>query len=220
MATARVRFTAGDRRQQILEVATGLFARQGFNGTTTRHIAEAAGVNEALIFRHFPTKEGLYDAVIEQKCAAMGARLELEGRLRSGKGDRELFVEIAADILARRRKDTTLSRLLLFSALENHHLSDRFYRNNVAQYYERLAEHIEKRIRDGAFRKVDPMLAARGFLAMINYHFLIQELFGFKKYQKFSDAQVTETLTDIWLHGMASPAAERNGHGARKKARR
>ena len=48
------RLPAPDRRRQILAVAMELFARRGFRGTTTRQIAERAGVNEAIVFRHFP----------------------------------------------------------------------------------------------------------------------------------------------------------------------
>ena len=217
MATSpRVRFSAVDRRQQILEVASGLFAKQGFNGTTTRHIAEAARVNEALIFRHFPTKEDLYWAVIEEKCRRGTWQQELETLLASGKSDREVFQAIAAGILERRRKDSSLSRLLLFSALENHTLADRFFKTNVAQYYERLSEYIARRIGQGAFRSVDPMLAARGFLGMINYHYQLQELYGAKKYQKYADAEATAALTDLWLHGMTNPAAA-SSNGRKKK---
>ncbi len=53
-----------ERRKQIIEVAMDLFASKGFKGATTRATAEAAGVSEALIFRHFATKEKLYDAII------------------------------------------------------------------------------------------------------------------------------------------------------------
>src|SRR3989304_5650061 len=54
-------------RDKILESAIRLFAEKGFSGTTTREIAEKAGVNEALIFRHFSTKRDLYSAIIERK---------------------------------------------------------------------------------------------------------------------------------------------------------
>ena len=77
VATPQTRFSSADRREQILDVATGLFAQQGFRGTTTKLIAEKSGVTEALIFRHFPSKEELYWAVIERKiaCAAPLERL-------------------------------------------------------------------------------------------------------------------------------------------------
>jgi AcrR family transcriptional regulator len=48
---------AMDRRQEILDAAAGVFARHGFRGSTTRRIADAAGVNEITIFRHFGTKD-------------------------------------------------------------------------------------------------------------------------------------------------------------------
>src|SRR5437762_12115276 len=116
--TATARLSATDRRQQILQVATQLFARQGFNGTTTRQIAERARVNEAIIFRHFPTKEDLYWAVIERKCQRPAGEF-LKERLRQGGSDREVFSALAEEMLERRARDITLSRLLLFTALEN-----------------------------------------------------------------------------------------------------
>ena len=185
-----------------MEVAMSLFAQQGFAGTTTRQIAERAHDNEAIIFRHFPAKEKLYWAVIEDKCLAGGGRQRLEAALVSGAGDHEVFAAIAQDILRRHTEDTTLTRLLLFSALENHRLSHRFFRTYVTKYYEVVAGHIRNRIRQKTFRHVDPLLAARGFLGMLIYHIWIQELFGGKRYQKFGLKQVSKTLAGVWLEGM------------------
>jgi AcrR family transcriptional regulator len=57
------RITGEERRDSILKAALGVFAENGFRGTTTRALAEAAGVSEALLFQHFPNKEALYEAV-------------------------------------------------------------------------------------------------------------------------------------------------------------
>ncbi len=220
MATTQVRFSAADRRQQILEVAMRLFAQQGFQGTTTRQIAEAARVNEAIIFRHFPTKDELDWAVIEHKIQAGKGHERLRDRLRVSKGDTELFASIALEILERQAKDTTMSRLLLFSGLENHRLAHRFFRTYVAEYYETLADHIRDRIRQGEFRDVDPLLAARCFLGMAVYHSWVQELFGGKRFQKFDNQQVSRTLADIWLAGMLQrgtvPKRSRNGSNSKR----
>jgi AcrR family transcriptional regulator len=62
------RLSSGERRQAIVEAVKGLFARKGFDGTTTRELAEAAGVSEALLYRHFPSKESLYAAMLDD-CA-------------------------------------------------------------------------------------------------------------------------------------------------------
>jgi AcrR family transcriptional regulator len=182
-----------------MRVATSLFARQGYNGTTTRQIAERARVSEAIIFRHFPSKEELYWAILEDKCLARSGPEFLQAKIKAGLSDFELLAAIGREILGR---DVTMSRLLLFSALENHRLSHRFFRSRVAQYYEVLAGFIRLGIRQGRFREVDPTLAARGYIGMLVYHFLVQELFGGKRLQSFDPGKVSETLASIWLNGM------------------
>src|SRR6516164_9652983 len=52
-----------ERRAAIVKAVRRVFAERGFHGTTTRALAEAAGVSEALLFKHFPTKEALYSAM-------------------------------------------------------------------------------------------------------------------------------------------------------------
>ena len=56
-----------DLRRRILDTASRLFAQNGFRGTTTKEIALAAGVNEVTIFRHFASKQELYDAILDAK---------------------------------------------------------------------------------------------------------------------------------------------------------
>lgn len=212
MATAPARLTAAHRREQILAVATTLFARQGFKGTTTKEIAAHAGVTEALIFRHFPSKEELYWAVIEAKIQDNSPQERMRTRLQEKGTDAEILSGLAQDILERRAQDQTLSRLLLYSALENHGLSQRFFRSFISGYYGLLADYIERRTIEGVFRPVDPMLAARAFLGMIIYHSWVQELFGGKRYQKLSVQQVSRTLVDVWLQGMLQPVRKNKGH--------
>jgi len=213
--TAQVRVPARDRRLQIMEAAKELFAQQGFEGTTTRQIAEHARVNEAIIFRHFPSKEDLYWAIIDRESELTGWQAALRRQLSSGTSDHEIFSGIANDILMRRAKDSSLSRLLLFSALENQRRSQRFFQTHVVEYYELIAEYIRRRIEQGAFRAVNPLLAARGFVGMVVYHSLIQEIYGAKRYQDFGVKEVSETLTEIWLGGMET----RNGQKPRRRAK-
>ena len=65
---AKVRLNAEQRRIAIVEAAAPLFARHGFAGTTTRQIAAAAGVSEALMFQHFPSKAVLYREILMLGC--------------------------------------------------------------------------------------------------------------------------------------------------------
>jgi len=57
------RMDAAARKRAIVETAMPLFARKGFTGTTTKELAEKAGVSEALLYRHFPTKAALYEEI-------------------------------------------------------------------------------------------------------------------------------------------------------------
>jgi AcrR family transcriptional regulator len=63
MATM-LKLSAEERRAAIIQAVRRVFAEKGFDGTTTRELAEAAGVSEALLFKHFPTKEALYSAMM------------------------------------------------------------------------------------------------------------------------------------------------------------
>jgi AcrR family transcriptional regulator len=63
------RLSAPERREAILAAVRRLFADKGFHGTTTRELAEAAGVSEALLFKHFPTKEALFAAMQASSCS-------------------------------------------------------------------------------------------------------------------------------------------------------
>jgi AcrR family transcriptional regulator len=57
------KLTGKERRTAIVKAVRQVFAEKGFDGTTTRELALAAGVSEALLFKHFPNKEALYSAM-------------------------------------------------------------------------------------------------------------------------------------------------------------
>lgn len=60
------RLRAGDRREQLLAVATRVFAERGYDATTTASIAAAAGVTEPVLYRHFRGKQALFLAVVRE----------------------------------------------------------------------------------------------------------------------------------------------------------
>jgi AcrR family transcriptional regulator len=65
---ATIRLDSDERRKAIVAAAVPLFARKGFAGTTTRELAEAASISEALLFRHFPSKKHLYAEILHLGC--------------------------------------------------------------------------------------------------------------------------------------------------------
>ncbi len=63
----RARMTGAQRRQQLIEVARGLFAERGFDGTSIEEIALRAGVSKPIVYEHFGGKEGLYAVVVDRE---------------------------------------------------------------------------------------------------------------------------------------------------------
>ena len=64
-----------ERRAAILAVARGLFARQGYHGTSTGDIARAADCSEAVLYRHFASKQALFSAVMVESSTGMRRHL-------------------------------------------------------------------------------------------------------------------------------------------------
>lgn len=201
------RMAAEDRRQQILDVAIRLFSQKGFRGTTTKEIALAAGVNEAIIFRHFATKRDLYSAIIDQKaCAADVQTIDAEiEKAMSHQNDRKVFETIAFHILNKHEEDESFMRLMFYSALEGHELSDLFFRNYVSERFRLLAGYIKQRIAAGVFRKIDPMIGVRMFFGTVLHHAIMNRFFnqslGAQKLI-ISNRIAAERFAEIFLAGI------------------
>ena len=67
---SNLRMTSDLRRQLILGAAKRCFAHHGFAGTTTKSVAAAAAISEALLFKHFPSKAALYAEILAEECEA------------------------------------------------------------------------------------------------------------------------------------------------------
>jgi AcrR family transcriptional regulator len=81
----RKRLTAGERRESILVAGRTVFLEQGLNGARTRTIAEQAGITEAVLYRHFESKEEIFAAaVLEPLRAMLGDLLEQSRALLAG----------------------------------------------------------------------------------------------------------------------------------------
>ena len=202
------RLKAGERREQIIQAAVELFSRRGFRGTTTREIAEAVGISEAGLFKYFATKDELYTAIIESKCQteAVIAKATAAADCRDDAG---VFRAVGMHFLQEIQRDPSLMRLLLFSALEGHELSEMFFRSRVRRLHEFLADYIRAGTAAGRFRPLDPLLAARAFLGMVFHNLLIHELFGVKRDPGQGVAGVVEGFVVLFLRGlMVGPQPE------------
>ena len=202
------RMSAEGRKLQILSVAVRLFSQRGFGGTTTKEIAQAAGVSEAMVFRHFATKQELYSAILDHK-ACSGDSLnpeEMVAEALKQKDDRGVFEKLAYGALQHHEVDPEFQRLLLHSALEGHELAEMFFEKFILRVYELLGAYIAERQRDGALVKIDPAIVIRSFIGMIIHHSLNNNLWDpNRRLLKISNQDAAKHFTDILLHGISSP---------------
>jgi AcrR family transcriptional regulator len=212
---------AGEERHlQILLVAISLFAKRGFRGTTTKEIAQAAGVSEAMVFRHFATKEELYSAILDHKACAGGLLNFCEALADAvqRKDDAAVFEGLALTLLRHHEKDTEFMRLLSHAALEGHELTQMFWERNVLQMYEFLGAYIRERQREGALREMEPKIAVRAFLGMIIHHSVNNNLWDQKRsVLDISNERAAREFTEILLRGILVTA---DGPRARTAGRR
>jgi TetR/AcrR family transcriptional regulator len=195
--------TAADRRSQLLDAALELFSRKGFGGTTTREIAAAAGVTEAIIFRHFPSKQALYTAVLDGKheaCCPQDWSAEIQACM-DRKDDAGVLRTLAAKILEAYRTDARFERILLFAALEGHELGLAHHRRQAVPIFELWRDYIARRQKQGALRDYDPGAIIAAMAGMAQNYAIYTELFGFKPL-RLNDAQVVEIFTDIMMKGI------------------
>ncbi|MDH3555901.1 MAG: TetR/AcrR family transcriptional regulator [Syntrophobacteria bacterium] len=201
MKPKRKRMKADERRQEIIRAAMEVFARNGFGGSTTREIAENAGISEAMIYNHFRNKEDLYTAIIDEKLQESEPLYYPLDAIRN-RDDQRVFTTIVSNYLDRHGEDTTFLRLLLFSALEGHELASMFVAGPVRKFFEFLADYIRERIDEGAFKPVNPEITSRCLLGMVHYFVLLREILGDDTLNPIDPTAAIETIVNIFCEGV------------------
>lgn len=176
----QVRLSLAQRRRQLIDVARRVFAEHGFRGATTRQIALAAGVTEALIFQHFPDKDALYAAILDERTteSQIGHEQWLDDleALRATGDDAGVIRRLYEGLITEHQRDPDLLRLMVFSALEDHPLSRHLHRR-AARLYRFLEAFIVDGQRGGRFKSGSPAFLARATFALPVYYILQRQLF-------------------------------------------
>lgn len=205
------RMPGDQRRAQILQSAFDLFSQKGFSGTTTKDIARRSGVSEAMVFKHFSSKDELYGAILEaKKCSEGLHKYPWESNepmlaAMEAKDDLGVFYHFGRQALEKHQADIAFMRLLFYSALEEHELAERFFGEFVHEIYRFLGGYIAKRQADGAFRKIDPRIIVRSFLGMLLHHSLNNILWDTKRrILDIDNETAAKSFAEMILRGAAA----------------
>ncbi|MEO8128307.1 MAG: TetR/AcrR family transcriptional regulator [Bryobacteraceae bacterium] len=198
---SRHRLSSEERKASIVEAAIRLFGEKGFRGTTTREIAAAVGVSEPILYEHFKTKGDLYAAIIDySSCKGVELLAALADRYHDVDDDEGFFTELGQLILKWYTHDSSFIRLLLFSNLEGHELKDLFFERQSSRVLDIVSGYIERRIRQGAMRRLDPALAARVFLGLVSNYAQHAILFHCGNLT-VSNEEIIQGMVGIFLNG-------------------
>ncbi len=201
---------SGDaRRELIVQTAVDLFSKKGFKGTTTKEIAAASGVSEAMVFRHFASKDDLYAAILDAKACVDGTHMfpwegnEALQKAVAEKDDFGVFYNIALAAMNKHHEDVPFMRLLFYSALEEHQLAARFFQEFISEVYKFIGGYIAERQRDGEFREMNPKVAVRSFVGMMIHHSLNNILWDKKRViLDVSNEEAAANFAQILLNGI------------------
>lgn len=191
-------------RQKILETAIQLFSRSGYNGTTTKEIAERAGVAEGTLFRYFNNKKDLLQQILEPRVLQSAQQL-------TGQVD-HLPVGQALEVILRDRLNLVeanwqLLKVIFFEAGFNEDLRIQVFPKIVFPLHQEFKTFLEKRMEKGELRKVDCYLALQVLVGMLfsllSNKYLVKPL---QPINEMDDEQYVKEMVEIFLKGVGSNA--------------
>ncbi len=191
-------------RAAILAAAEEVFAKEGLAGARTEGIALAAGVNKAMLYYYFKSKDHLYEAVVEDHFFAFN-RQALELLTSEGRAGTILlrYVELHFDFISSRHRYASLYQQLMLAggkALE------RLVRKHFVPRAEALNRLLARGMADGEFRKVDCQHTAISITGVIVFYFSaarVLELLG--QTEAFSEKNLRSRkreVLDFIRHGL------------------
>jgi len=194
------RMTASDRRKQILVAAMDLFSEHGFHGSRTRDLARRAGVSEALLFRHFATKEALIRAILE---GAADRFLRMESTIKDIP-PRDALISLAEHVLTNLRDNPKVFRVLFFGVMEKPQIAEEFYRTFLSKILALEGKLFKRAIAGSKTRRslpafhADPRMVARSFHGSLLFYNLAGAVIRVEPMPRDTRA-LAESIVNLYL---------------------
>ncbi|HTR45050.1 MAG TPA: TetR/AcrR family transcriptional regulator [Thermodesulfovibrionales bacterium] len=186
-------------RERILEAGLRTFSKKGYLGATTREIAREAGIAEVTLFRHFPSKEKLFEEVISTHSFLP----TLKGLLSEVS---TMSFEAALTLIALRFLDTLNLRKdmirIMHSEMQRYpEKIHRIYHGFVDEVRDTLASYFTDLQKEGVLRQFDATLGARAFFGMFLSYFNAEEFLMRKKYRSTDVDETIRQYIGIFVKG-------------------
>jgi AcrR family transcriptional regulator len=187
----------GETRQRLIQAAVEIGSKVGYARATTRAIADAAGVNEITLFRHFGNKANLFSAAIEQyggPALAPAIEAQLTGDYRQ---DLTTIGNIFMEIMLERQE---MLRLLL---CESAHIPEvrTILARNPRELRKMLARYLEAQMEGGTIRKQHPEALAQAFLGMFFAYAISLNVLDEAIVPAISNSELVSQFVDIFVAG-------------------
>ena len=155
-----------NRKQQILQLATEFFSRDGYDKVTVKQLADACGITEPAIYRHYPSKEAIYDSVLESLRDRMNytetfAALEQENDID------KMLRTLALHIIEFYSANADIYRLLLYAVLRGHERAKRIFDLIRGTYVKFLVKQLDRLHQQGLIIEKNNEITARCFIGMV-----------------------------------------------------
>jgi TetR/AcrR family transcriptional regulator len=193
-----------ETRAAILAAAERIFAKSGLAGARTDAIAAAAGINKAMLYYYFTSKEGLYEAVVEEHFNEFN-RQALEVLNASGPARAVLlrYVNLHFDFMSACHQSAPLFQQMMMTGGK---FLERVIRKYFAPRGEALGKLIERGMHGGEFRQADPFQTAISIVSLIVFYFsaakVLQLLETSDVYSAASLTRRKEEVLDFVRHGL------------------
>jgi TetR/AcrR family transcriptional regulator len=191
-------------RAKILIAAERVFAREGLAGARTDAIAAEAGVNKALLYYYFKSKEALYDAVVEEHLRDFN-RIALAILQAPGPAGPLMlrYVDMHFDFISQRHRHAQLFQQFMTNGGTP---PERLVREYILPRVEALRSLLVRGIRQGEFRKADPFHTSVSIVSVIMFYFsaapMLQLIGHSDPYAPASLARRKKEARDFIRHGL------------------